>query len=59
MLPFKQSLKFPSFLLDEAEDISLNYQISRKQIITLMDMVKEELGNTLNPKFIKNHRKEL
>lgn len=24
-----------------------------------MDMVKEELGNTLNPKFISAHKKEL
>ena len=59
MLPFKQSLKFPSFLQDENSEASLTYQISKKSVISLMDMVKEELGNTLNPKFIKNHRKEL
>ena len=47
----------PSFL-DDNEEKELKFcRFKRKGTLTLMDMVKEELGNTFNPKFISNHRK--
>lgn len=47
----------PSYLevLGKSKDNPLTFK--KSAVITLMEMVKEELGNTLNPKFIANHRK--
>jgi hypothetical protein len=54
-----ERLCLPSFL-DFDEEVDKNLLTFKKHsVITLMDMIKEELGSTLNPKFISSHRKEI